>query len=120
MCDQLKITRSEFTDILKNRGKHVSSKINDDSLLKKIKYLNKQDLVHLATIRGLAVDESSLDNILYELYKNAHKQKLKNIKQEIYRNLQKRKNIKINKELKRLKRLKQSNLAKKENISQKE
>ena len=43
-----------------------------------------------------------------------------NLKDKIYRNLQKRQNKQIVNDLKKLKRLKQSNLAKKENISRKE
>ena len=152
MAEDLQISKSEFIEILKNRGKHVSSETDDDTLLKKVKYIKKQDLIHLATIRGLLFNESSLDNILHvlfedvhkknqielindlhkhyhkkkyiklidDLHKYHHKHESKNIKEELYRNLHKRKNIQIINELKRLKRLKHSNLAKKENISQKE
>ena len=35
MSEDLEITKSEYIDILKNRGKHLSSEINDDTLLKK-------------------------------------------------------------------------------------
>ena len=152
MSANLEITKSEFIDILKNSENDVSSEIDDDTLLKKVKHLKKRDLIHSATIRALVFHKSSLNNILYvlfedvhkkkqikliddlhkyyhkkkqnklivDLHKYDHKQKSKNIKEEIYRNLQKRKNIQIDKDLKRLKRLKRSNLAKKENISQKE
>ena len=58
--------------------------------------------------------------LIDDLHKYHHKHESKNIKEELYRNLHKRKNIQIINELKRLKRLKHSNLAKKENISQKE
>ena len=100
-------------------------------MLKKVRYLKNQDLIHLATIRGLVFNETSLDNILHVLFKDVHKKnqiKLiddldkyhhkhnsKNIIEELYR-----KNNQIINELKRLKRLKHSNLAKKDNISQKE
>ena len=136
MSTNLEITRSEYIDILKNREKKISSKINDDTLLKRVKYLKKRDLIHLATIRDLFFDESSLENVLnvlfkdvhkkknvnllYDLHKYHHKIKSKNLKEEIYRNLQKRKNDQIIKNLKRLKRLKQSSLVKRENMSQKE
>ena len=135
MAEDLQISKSQFTKILTNSGKDVSSEIDDDTLLKKVKYLKKQTLIHLATIRGLVFNETSLDNILHVIFKNVHqknqikliddlhkyhhKYKSKNIKEELYRNLQKRKNIQIVNELKRLKRLKHSNLAKKENICQK-
>ena len=65
MIDELKtITKSEHINIFKNRGKHISSKIDDDALLRRVKYLTKRDLIYLATIRGLVFDESSLESIL--------------------------------------------------------
>ena len=73
MSDILDITKSEDIDILKNRRKHISSKIDDDALLKRVKYLKKRDLIHLATIRGLVFDESSLESILDPLFKDIHK-----------------------------------------------
>ena len=42
MCDILDITKFEYIDILKNRRKHVSSKIVDDALLKRVKYKKKR------------------------------------------------------------------------------
>ena len=60
MASDLEITRTEYIDILKIRGKHVSSEINDDTLLKKVKYLKKRDLIHLATIRGIVLNEPSI------------------------------------------------------------
>ena len=74
MSDLLNIRRSEYIKTLKNRGKHVS-KIADDALLKKIKYLKKRDLSHLASIRGLVFDDSNLESILYTLFNNIHKKK---------------------------------------------
>ena len=41
MSEDLEITETEYIDILKNRGKQVSSEINDDTFLKKVKYLKK-------------------------------------------------------------------------------
>ena len=151
MAEDLQISKSQFIKILRNSGKDVSSEIDDATLLKKVKYLKKQTLIHLATIRSLVFNQTSLDNILHVLFKNVHqknqikliddlhkhyqkknqtqliddlykyhhKYKSKNIKEELYRNLQKRKNIQIINELKKLKRLNNSNLAKKENICQK-
>ena len=134
MLDNLKITKSEYLSILRNKGKSVSPSISYDKLLKKVKHLKKRDLIYMLTIRGVVIDEYSLDNIIDALFKDIHKkeepnvvediyryhhkQKLKNLKQEIYRNLHKRPNQLIINELKELKKLKLSNLIKKENISQ--
>ena len=89
----------------------------------------------MLTIRSIVLNELSLDNIIDALFKDIHKkkqanvvediyryhhkEKLKNLKEEIYRNLQKRQTEQIINELKKLKKLKLSNLFKKENISQK-
>ena len=57
---------------------------------------------------------------MVDLHRYHHRQKSKNIKEEIYRNIQKRKTNQIIDKSKRFKRLKRSNLAKKEDISQNE
>ena len=136
MLKDLEITTSEYLDILRNWGKSVSPSISYDKLLKKVKYLKKRDLIHLLTIRGIVLNDLSLNNIIDALFKDIHKkkqanvvedihryhhkEKLKNLKEEIYRNLQKRQSEQIIHELKKLKKLKLSNLFKKENISQKD
>ena len=109
------ITRDEFLSIYKNRGKKVHSNISFDSLFRKVKYLKKQDLIHLATIGGLVFDGADLDNVIQALYRNVFINKLK---PEIYRDIEKRKYARIIKKVKRLKRLKNNSLAKKENISE--
>ena len=134
MLKDLEITKSEYLSMLRNRGKSVWPSISNDKLLKKVKYLKKSDLIHLLTIRGIVLNEYSLDNIIdaifkdihkkkqanvvEDIYKHYHKQKLKNLKGEIYRNLHKKQNEQIIHELKEFKKLKRSNLIKKENISQ--
>ena len=134
MLRNLEITKSEYLTILRNRGKSASPHISYNRLLKKVKYLKKRDLIHLLTIRGIVIDEYSLDNIIDVLFKDIHKkkqtnvvddiyryhhkQKLKNIKQEIYRYLHKRQSEKIINELKKITKFKLFNLFKKENISQ--
>ena len=134
MLKDLEITKSEYLSMLRNRGKSVWPSISNDKLLKKVKYLKKSDLIHLLTIRGIVLNEYSLDNIIdaifkdihkkkqanvvEDIYKHYHKQKLKNLKGEIYRNLHKKQNEQIIRELKEFKKLKRSNLIKKENISQ--
>ena len=116
MTEDLEITKAEYINILRNTGKHVSSEIGDDALLKKVKYLKKRDLIHLPTITGLVFNESSLESILDALFKDIHKkkqikliddlhkyhhkQKSTNIKEELYRNLQKRQNNQIINDLK--------------------
>ena len=122
MLEDLKITKSEYLSILRNRGKSVSPSISYYKLLKKVKYLKKRDLIHLLTIRGIVIDEYSLNNIIdalfkdihkkkqanviHDIYRYHHKQKSKNLKREIYRYLYKRQNEPIFNELKELKRLK--------------
>ena len=134
MLKDLEITKSEYLSMLRNRGKSVWPSISNDKLLKKVKYLKKSDLIHLLTIRGIVLNEYSLDNIIdaifkdihkkkqanvvEDVYRHHHKQKLKNLKGEIYRNLHKKQNEQIIRELKEFKKLKRSNLIKKENISQ--
>ena len=129
MLRNLEITKSEYLSILRNRGKSASPHISYNRLLKKVKYLKKRDLIHLLTIRGIVIDEYSLDNIIDVLFKDIHKkkqtnvvddiyryhhkQKLKNIKQEIYRYLHKRQSEKIINEFKKITKFKLSNLFKK-------
>ena len=87
---------------------------------KRLNIKKKRDLIHLATIRGIVSNDTSLENILDVLFKDVHKKKLNNLNAELYRNIQKRKNNQITNELKKIRRIKNSNLVKKENISQKE
>ena len=92
-------------------------KIDDDTFLEKVKYVKKRDLVHLATIRGLVLNETSLDYILDSLFKDTHQKKLINLKDELYRNIKKRKYDEIINEMKKIRRIKSSNLVQKEKIS---
>lgn len=62
----------------------------------------------------------SKDKVIKYTFPKLYKQKIKQLKNKIYRNVQKRAYNKIIKEVKRLKRLKHSILAKQENIMQKE
>ena len=76
MAEILEITKSEYIDILRNRGKHVTSKIMMTHYLKKLNIKKKKrDLIHLATIRGVVFYVSSVDNILDALFKDIHKKK---------------------------------------------
>ena len=96
MIDELKITKSEYIEILENRGKHVSSKIDDDALRRRVKYLKKRDLIHLATIRGLVFDEWSLENILDTLFRDIHKKKQTKLIDDLHKHYQKKKSNQIN------------------------
>ena len=120
MLDESKITKLEYIDIWKNRGKKVITELDEDAVLEKVKYLKKRDLIRLATIKGLVLNETSLENILDVILRDIHKHKFKNLKDKLYRNIQKRKNDQIINELKKIRRIKNSNLVKKENVSQKE
>ena len=116
MQNSLDISKQEYISIYMNRGKKVRSNISLDSPLKKVKYLTKQDLIHLATIRGLVFDESDLDNVIQALSKNLYDNKLN---REIYREIEKRKYARyIIDKVKRTKRLKNTSLTKLENISE--
>ena len=109
------IAKREYISILRNKGKKVRSSIPSDILLKKVKYLTKWDLIHLATLRGLVFDESDVDNIVQVLLKNVLGPKLKN---EIYRETKKREYNRIINKVKKLRRLKNTSLTKIENISE--
>ena len=73
----LQITKKEYMDILKNRGKMVSPSISKDKLLKKVNYLRKKDLKHLLTIRNIDInDDDSIENIINALFKDIKRNKL--------------------------------------------
>ena len=75
MLEDLKVTKSEYLSILRNRGKSVSPSISYDKLLWNLKYLKKRGLIHLLTIRGIVIDEYSLGKIIDALFKDIHKKK---------------------------------------------
>ena len=110
MQDNLNINKSEYASILANRGIPVKNNPFLGALLRKIKYLTKWDLIHLTKLTDLV-------NIIQILLKSVLGPKLKD---ELYRELEKRKYNKIINKVKRLKILKNSPLAKKENISEKD
>ena len=117
MQDILDIKKSEYIDILANRAIWVKNNPSLGALQRKVSYLKKRDLLHLAKLRGLVVDETDLINIIQVLLKSVLGPRLKD---ELYRELEKRKYHKIINKVKRLKRLKNTPLANKENISEKE
>ena len=110
MQDNLNINKSEYASILANRAIRVKNNPSLGALRTKIKYLTKRDLIHLTKLTDLV-------NIIQILLKGVLGPKLKD---ELYRELEKRKYNKIINKVKRLKRLKNSPLAKKENISEKD
>ena len=131
MLKNLEKTKTEYLSILRNRDKSVTPSILFDNLLQKVKYLKKRDLKQLLSIRGIDInDDDSVKNIINallknihkkkqadvinELYRYHHKQKLKNLKQQIYINIHKRQNQLI---INELKKLRLSNLINKGSIS---
>ena len=110
MQDNLNISKSEYASILANRGIPVKNNPYLGALRRKIKYLTKRDLIHSTKLTDLV-------NIIQILLKSVLGPK---VKDELYRELEKRKYNKIINKVKRLKRLKNSPLAKKENISEKD
>ena len=110
MQDNLNIYKSEYASILANRGIPVKNNPYLGALRRKIKYLTKRDLIHSTKLTDLV-------NIIQILLKSVLGPK---VKDELYRELEKRKYNKIINKVKRLKRLKNSPLAKKENISEKD
>ena len=110
MQDNLNINKSEYASILANRAIRVKNNPFLGALRTKIKYLTKRDLIHLTKLTDLV-------NIIQILLKGVLGPKLKD---ELYRELEKRKYNKIINKVKRLKRLKNSPLSKKENISEKD
>ena len=131
MLKNLEKTKTEYLSILRNRDKSVTPSILFDNLLQKVKYLKKRDLKHLLSIRSIDINnDDSVKNIINallknihkkkqadvinELYRYHHKQKLKNLKQQIYINIHKRQNQLI---INELKKLRLSNLINKGSIS---
>ena len=78
MASFLQITKKEYIDILKNRGKTVSPSISTDKLLKKINYLRKKDLKHLLDL----IDDST-EKIVNALFKDIHIKNLRTVKPNI-------------------------------------
>ena len=99
MIDELKITKSEYIEILENQGRHVSSKIYDDALRRRVKYLKKRDLIHLATIRGLVFDEWSLENIYDTLFRDIHKKKQTKLIDDLHKHYQKKNQTRLTDDL---------------------
>ena len=77
MATYLQITKKEYIDLLKNRGKTVSPSISKDKLLKKVNYLRKKDLKHLVKTRNIDInDDDSIENIINTLFKDIKRNKL--------------------------------------------
>ena len=117
MHDILDIKKRQYIDILANRGIGIKNNLSLGALQTKVSYLKKRDLIHLAKLRGLVVDETDLINTIQVLLKSVLGSKLKD---DLYREMEKRKYIKIINKVKRLKRLNNIPLDNKENISEKE
>ena len=116
MHDILGIKKTECIDILANNGIQIKNNPPLGALQRKVSCLKKRDLIYLAKLRGLIVDETDPVNIIQVLLKSVLGPKLKH---DLYREFEKRKYNKIINKVKRLKRLKKISLSKK-NISEKE
>ena len=99
MQDICRIKKSEYTSILANRGIRVKNNLSLGALQRKVRYIKKRGLIHLAKLRGLVVDETDLVNIIQVLLKSVLGPRLKD---ELYRELEKRKYNKISNKVKRL------------------
>ena len=97
----LDIKKSIYIDILILANRVVSVKNNPSlgALQRKVSYLKKRELIHLAKLRCLVVDETDLVNIIQVLLKSVLGPRLKD---ELYRELEKRKYNKIINKVKRL------------------
>ena len=74
--ENLKISKKEYLNILKNRGIKISSNISTDKLLRKVKYLKKADFRYIADTRGVnTIDDMFTDDLIKAIYSHLHKKK---------------------------------------------
>ena len=94
----LKITTDEYINILKNRAIKEPNNISTNTLLKKVKYLWKNDFRYIADTRGISTtDNMSSDDLENAIYTHLHKKKQDDINEILERSdlnkLSKRQNI---------------------------
>ena len=76
--ENLNITKSEYINILKNRGKSIKRSTSKHEILKLINNLTKEDLTYLLKLRNIKRDDDDDDDestksIVNALTKDAHK-----------------------------------------------
>ena len=80
--ENLNITKSEYINILKNRGKSIKRSTSKHEILKLINNLTKEDLTYLLKLRNIKIDyddddddddDESTKSIVNALTKDAHK-----------------------------------------------
>ena len=73
--ENLNITKSEYINILKNRGKSIKRSTSKHEILKLTSNLTKEDLIYLLKLRNINInnDDESTKSIVNALTKDAHK-----------------------------------------------
>ena len=76
--ENVNITKSEYINILKNRGKSIKRSTSKHEILKLINNLTKEDLTYLLKLRNIKInddddDDESTKSIVNALTKDAHK-----------------------------------------------
>ena len=74
--ENLNIKKSEYINILKNRGKSIKRSTSKHEILKLISNLTKEDLIYLLKLRNINInddDDESTKSIVNALTKDAHK-----------------------------------------------
>ena len=74
--ENLKISRKEYLNILKNRGIKITSYIYADKLLRKANFFKKADFRYIADTRGInTTDDMPTDDLIKAIYSHLHKKK---------------------------------------------
>lgn len=85
--EHLESTLEEYINMLKSRGITVKSNISNDRLLKKVKYLRKNDFRHLAATRNIPIttemNVKQLINAIYQPIYPRHQRE----KQQVIKNM---------------------------------
>lgn len=85
--EHLETTLEEYINMLKSRGITVKSNISNDRLLKKVKYLRKNDFRHLAATRNIPIttemNVKQLINAIYQPIYPRHQRE----KQQVIKNM---------------------------------
>ena len=85
--EHLEITLEEYINILKSRGITVKSNISNDRLLKKVKYLRKNDFRHLAAIRNIPkTTEMNVKQLINPIYQPIYPRHQRE-KQQVIKNM---------------------------------